>query len=114
MRSGITRKLVTYFILVIIAFALIIGLIFSFAYQRQTKASIKASLTHESQMIVDLIESRGSLSITQLEVANLLESMSLEDVQVWVVSSEGKITRLTTSKMGMGMMRDINNLSTTT
>ena len=114
MNSGITRKLVTYFILVIIAFALIIGIIFSVAYQRQTKASIKASLTHESQMIVDLIESRGSLSITQQEVANLLESMSLEDVQVWVVSPEGKITRLTTSKMGMGMMRDITNLTSTT
>lgn len=114
MSSGITRKLVTYFILVIIAFALIIGIVFSVSYQRQTKTTIKASLTHESEMIVNLIESRGSLDITQKEVQDLLESMSLEDVQVWVVSDLGKITRLTSSKMGMGMMRDINNLSSTT
>jgi len=114
MRSGITRKLVTYFILVIIAFALIIGIIFSVAYQRQTKTSIKASLTHESEMIVNLIETKGTLNLTQAEVENLLASMSLEDVQVWVVDPAGKITRLTPSKMGMGMMRDITNLANTT
>ncbi len=114
MRSGITRKLVTYFILVIIAFALIIGIVFSLSYQRQTKDTIKTSLTHESEMIVDLIETKGTINLTQAEVANLLASLSLEDVQVWVVSTDGDITRLTSSKMGMGMMRDINNLTSTT
>jgi len=114
MRSGITRKLVTYFILVIIAFALIIGIVFSLSYQRQTKDTIKTSLIHESAMIVDLIETKGTVNLTQTEVANLLASLSLEDVQVWVVSLDGDITRLTSSKMGMGMMRDINNLTSTT
>lgn len=114
MKSGITRKLVTYFVLVIVAFAIIIGVVFSVSYQRQTKGTIKTSLTHESSMIVSLIESRGSLSITQQEVSNMLASMSLEDVQVWVVDETGLITRLTPSRMGMGMMRDITNLTSTT
>lgn len=114
MRSGITRRLVTYFILVIISFAIIIGVIFSLSYQRQTKSTIKTSLIHESEMIVQLIETTGTISLTQAEVANLLESLSLEDIQVWVVNTEGKITRLTSSGMGMGMMRDITKLTTTT
>ena len=114
MRSGITRRLVTYFILVIISFAIIIGVIFSLSYQRQTKSTIKTSLIHESEMIVQLIESRGTVDLTQDEVASLLESLSVDDVQVWVVNTEGKITRLTSSGMGMGMMRDITNLTSTT
>jgi signal transduction histidine kinase len=114
MRSGITRRLVTYFILVIIAFAIIIGVVFSVSYQRQTKTTIKTSLTHESAMIVNLIETKGTINLTQAEVANLLASLSLEDVQVWVVDTNGDITRLTASKMGMGMMRDITNLTSTT
>ncbi len=114
MKSGITRKLVTYFVLVIVAFAIIIGLVFSVSYQRQTKGNIKASLTHESSMIVSLIESKGSLNITQKEVSDVVASMSVEDVQVWVVDKTGLITRLTASRMGMGMMRDITNLTSTT
>jgi signal transduction histidine kinase len=114
MSSGITRRLVTYFILVIIAFAIIIGVVFSVSYQRQTKTTINSALTHESAMIVDLIETKGTINLTQAEVANLLAALSLEDVQVWVVGVDGDITRLTSSKMGMGMMRDITNLTSTT
>jgi len=114
MSSSITRKLVTYFILVILSFALIIGIIFSLTYQRQTKDAVKTNLIHESLMIVDLIESKGTLNITQAEVSNVLASMSLEDVQVWVVDKTGLITRLTSSRMGMGMMRDYTNFSSTT
>ncbi len=114
MRQSITRKLVTYFILVIVAFAIIIGVVFSVSYQRQTKTSIKASLIHESQMIVNLIETKGNINLTEAEVSNLLASMSLEDVQVWVVSEAGVITKLTPTKMGMGMMRDYTKLTATT
>lgn len=114
MRQSITRKLVTYFILVIVAFAIIIGVVFSISYQRQTKTSIKSSLIHESQMIVNLIETKGNINLTETEVSNLLASMSLEDVQVWVVSEDGVITKLTPSRMGMGMMRDYTKLTSTT
>jgi len=114
MKASITRKLVTYFILVIIAFALIIGVVFSVSYQRQTKTSIKSSLIHESEMIVELIETKGSINLTESEVSNLLAAMSLEDVQVWVVSETGVITKLTSTRMGMGMMRDYTKLTTTT
>ena len=109
MSSGITRKLVAYFILVIITFSIIIGVVFSISYQRQTKNTIKDSLVHESEMIVSLIETKGTLYLTEAEVSSLLASMSLEDVQVWVVSDSGVITKLTTTKMGMGMMREASS-----
>ena len=114
MSSGITRKLVAYFVLVIISFALIIAVVFSVSYQSQTKNTIKTSLIHESEMMVSLIETKGTLNLTEAEVSNLLASMSLEDVQVWVVSELGVITKLTSGKMGMGMMRDYSKLTSTT
>lgn len=114
MSSGITRKLVTYFVLVIISFALIIGIVFSLSYRRQTKDTVKTSLLHESQMIVNLMENKATLNLTQVEVANLLSSMTLDDVQVWVVDHLGTITRLTPIKMGMGMMQDYTVLTSTT
>ena len=114
MSSGITRKLVAYFVLVIISFAIIIGVVFSVSYQRQTKDTIKTSLIHESEMMVSLIESKGTLDLTESEVSNLLASLSLEDVQVWVVSDAGVITKLTKTSMGMGMMKDYSKLQTTT
>jgi signal transduction histidine kinase len=114
MSSGITRKLVTYFILVILSFAIIIGVVFSVSYQSQTKSTIEASLIHESEMIVDLIETKGTMYLTEAEVTGLLASLSLEDVQVWVVSDLGVITKLTSTSMGMGMMRDYSKLATNT
>lgn len=114
MSSGITRKLVAYFVLVIISFAVIIGVVFSISYQSQTKNTIKTSLIHESEMMVNLIESKANLSLTEEEVSSLLASLSLEDVQVWVVNDSGVITKLTTSSMGIGMMRDYSKLASAT
>ncbi|KAF0225699.1 MAG: putative two-component histidine [Erysipelotrichaceae bacterium] len=114
MKSGITRKLVTYFILVILSFAVTIAIIFSFSYRRQTKETIKTSLLHESLMIVELMEEKQTLNLSREEISSILSSMSLEDVQVWVVDPLGRISKLTPTKMGMGMMRDYSAFASAT
>ena len=44
MSQGITRKLILYFIFIILAFALVIGLVFGFNVRKQTRESIEVSL----------------------------------------------------------------------
>lgn len=114
MSSGITRRLISYFTLVIVVFAVVMGLIFGLSYQRQTKNTVKFDLQRYSAQIVAMVEESGSFEGHQPHVTELLESANLDNVQVWVVDPEGDIYRLTPIKMGMGMMRDISNLNTAT
>ena len=114
MSSGITRRLIFYFTLVITVFAVVMGLIFGLSYQRQTKNTVKFDLQRYSAQIVSMVEEAQSFEGHQSHVTDLLESSSLQNVQVWVVDTTGKIYRLTSIKMGMGMMRDISNLNNTT
>ena len=114
MSSGITRRLIFYFTLVITVFAVVMGLIFGLSYQRQTKNTVKFDLQRYSAQIVAMVEEAQSFEGHQNHVTDLLESSSLQNVQVWVVDTTGKIYRLTSIKMGMGMMHDISNLNNTT
>lgn len=114
MSSGITRRLIWYFTVVIAVFALVMGLIFGLSYQRQTKNSVKFDLQRYSAQIVAMVEEAQSFEGHQSHVTDLLESSSLQNVQVWVVDTTGKIYRLTSIKMGMGMMHDISNLNNAT
>jgi signal transduction histidine kinase len=111
MSSGITRRLISYFTLVIVVFAVVMGLIFGLSYQRQTKNTVKFDLQRYSTQIVAMVEESGSFEGHQSHVQELLESAKLDNVQVWVVDPLGEIFRLTPIKMGMGMMRDISNLN---
>jgi ABC-type glycerol-3-phosphate transport system permease component len=113
MSSGITRRLISYFIVVIIAFAIVMGVVFSLSYQRQTKAAVIDSLSDNADRISTLIETQGTYDLQQ-DVKKILENSLLENVQVWVVDFDGTIYRLTSIKMGMGMMRDISNLNSAT
>jgi len=114
MSSGITRRLILYFTVVIAVFAIVMGLIFGLSYQRQTKETVKFDLQRYSAQIVAMVEESDSFEGHQVHVQELLGSSNLENVQVWVVDTTGKIYRLTSIKMGMGMMRDISNLNNTT
>ena len=114
MSSGITRRLISYFIVVIVAFAIVMGVVFSFSYQRQTKATVIDSLSDSADQINALITRTGSYENLQQDVKQILNTSVLENAQVWVVDFEGKIYRLTSIKMGMGMMRDISNLNSAT
>jgi signal transduction histidine kinase len=114
MSSGITRRLISYFIVVIVAFAIIMGLVFSLGYQRQTKNTVKADLQRFAAQVVTMIEDSESFENHQSHIQDIFSASSLNNVQVWVVDPSGKIYRLTSIKMGMGMMRDISNLNSAT
>ncbi len=114
MSQGITRKLILYFILVILSFAIVIGLIFGFNVRRQTRESIEVNLLSQSTLIANEIAENRSFDIDENVVNYYLSSIDVEDLQVWVVSSEGDIKTITESHMGMGMMRNYYSLSKST
>jgi len=114
MKSGITRKLILYFSIVIVVFAIIITVTFSLVYSDHNKTVLKGDLLHQAQMIVEVIETNGNLTITDAQLNNVIQIQDLKDMQVWLVSNSGKITRLTESQMGMGMMKNMFNLTAST
>ena len=111
MKHGITRKLILYFILVIIFFAFVIGGLFGISVRRATRSEVEQLLLNQSTKIADAIETNDKLSIDRSELNNLLSRINLEDLQVWIVSPEGMITTITETHMGMNMMRDYFALS---
>lgn len=111
MKHGITRKLILYFILVIIVFAFVIGGLFGISVRRATRSEVEQLLLNQSTKIADAIETNDKLSIDRSELNNLLSRINLEDLQVWFVSPEGMITTITETRMGMNMMRDYFALS---
>ena len=114
MSQGITRKLILYFILVILSFAIVIGLVFGFNVRRQTRESIEVNLLSQSTLIANEIAENRSFDIDENVVNYYLSSIDVDDLQVWVVSSEGDIKTITESHMGMGMMRNYYSLSKST
>lgn len=111
MKQGITRKLILYFILVIIVFAFIIGGLFGISVRRATRTEIEQLLLNQSTKIADAIENNDKLSIDRAELNSLLSRINVDDLQVWIVSPEGAITTITETRMGMNMMRDYFALS---
>lgn len=111
MKQGITRKLILYFILVIVVFAFVIGGLFGITVRRTTRTEVEQLLLDQSTKIADAIENNAQLTIDRTVLNTLLSRVNLEDLQVWVVSSEGVITTITESRMGMNMMRDYHALS---
>ena len=111
MKQGITRKLILYFVLVIIVFAFIIGGLFGISVRRATRSEVEQLLLNQSTKIADAIETNDKLTIDRVELSNLLSRVNLEDLQVWIVSPEGAITTITETRMGMNMMNDYFALS---
>lgn len=114
MSKGITRKLILYFILVIISFAIVIGVVFGFNVRKQTRDTIEDNLLIQSTLIADIMEENKSLVLDTSVINFHLSGIDLSDMQVWVVSSEGIITTITEPHMGMGMMRDYYSLNKNT
>jgi len=114
MKQGITRKLILYFIMVIISFAIVIGLVFGFNVRKQTRDTIEINLLSQSNLIADLIAENRSFDIDESQIDYYLSSVELEDLQVWIVSNDGEITAVTEPHMGMGMMRNYYNLNKST
>ena len=114
MSQGITRKLILYFIFIILAFALVIGLVFGFNVRKQTRDSIGVSLLSQSTLIANIIAENRSFDIDESVVEYYLSTIDVEDLQVWVVDVNGDINTITETRMGMGMMRNYNSLSKNT
>ena len=114
MSQGITRKLILYFIMVIVSFALVIGLVFGFNVRKQTRESIEVSLLCQSTLIASLIAENRSFDIEERVVQYYLSSIDVQDLQVWVVSNDGDIKTVTETHMGMGMMRNYYSLNKST
>ena len=114
MSQGITRKLILYFIMVIVSFAIVIGLVFGFNVRKQTRESIEVNLLSQSNLIANEIAENRSFDIDESVVEYYLSSIDVEDLQVWVVNTEGDINTITETRMGMGMMRNYNSLSKNT
>lgn len=114
MSQGITRKLILYFIMVILSFALVIGLVFGFNVRKQTRESIEVSLLSQSTLIASLIAENRSFDIEERVVQYYLSSIDVQDLQVWVVSNDGDIKTVTETHMGMGMMRNYYSLNKST
>ena len=110
MSQGITRKLILYFILVILSFA-IIGIVFGFNVRKQTRESIEVSLLSQSTLIANVIAENRTFDIEESVVQYYLSSIDVKDLQVWIVSQNGDINTITETRMGMGMMRNYYNLS---
>lgn len=111
MSQGITRKLILYFIMVIVSFAIVIGFVFGFNVRKQTRESIEVNLLSQSTLIANEIADNRSFDIDKSVVNYYLSSIDVEDLQVWIVSSNGDINTITESHMGMGMMRNYFSLS---
>lgn len=114
MNKGITRKLILYFILVIVSFAIIIGVVFGFNVRKQTRETIEVNLLSQSTLIADLMAKERTFDIDKDTVEYYLSSINVDDLQVWVVGVDGSITTITDTRMGMGMMRNYNNLTKST
>jgi len=114
MSQGITRKLILYFIMVIVSFAIVIGLVFGFNVRRQTRESIEVNLLSQSNLIANEIAENRSFDIDESIVEYYLSTIDVEDLQVWVVNVNGDINTITETHMGMGMMRNYNSLSKNT
>jgi len=114
MTKGITRQLILYFILVIVSFAIVIGLVFGINVRRQTRESIEVNLLSQSNLIANLISENRSFDIDKSTVEYYLSSIDIDDLQVWVVSNDGEINTITETRMGMGMMRNYYSLNKST
>ena len=114
MSQGITRKLILYFILVILSFAIIIGIVFGFNVRKQTRDSIGVSLLSQSTLIANIIAENRSFDIDESVVEYYLSTVDVKDLQVWIVSNDGDINTVTETHMGMGMMRNYYSLNKST
>jgi signal transduction histidine kinase len=100
--------------MVIVSFAIVIGLVFGFNVRKQTRESIEVNLLSQSNLIANEIAENRSFDIDESVVEYYLSSIDVEDLQVWVVNTEGDINTITETRMGMGMMRNYNSLSKNT
>ncbi|HBZ40850.1 MAG: hypothetical protein A2Y20_05060 [Firmicutes bacterium GWF2_51_9] len=113
MKSGITRRLITYFVGVILLFALILSIMFIMMFRNQTVDNVKAEITSNARELADLL---GDENVTNTELLARFSELDdvLEDAQLWVVTQDGKIwARSISGNNGMGMGMH-NNTSTLT
>lgn len=112
--SGLSRKLILYFISVILAFAFIIGIVFSLTYQTQTKDMIEKELIQEGNHLVLMLQESSNFELSDVLVQSTLDRLTLNDVQIWYINQMGNITYYTERQSGTGMMRNTSRLSETT
>ena len=101
MKHSITRQLMLYFSALMLIFALILVLVFTFVATQQTKQNIQRSLMATASELKEAIESNRGMGISRDRLESILRSVELSDVQAWIVYQDGRISLLSQTRMGM-------------
>ncbi|MGB7595162.1 MAG: ATP-binding protein [Erysipelotrichaceae bacterium] len=110
MKSGITRRLIAYFVGVILLFAIILSGMFVMMFRNQTVANVKNQILSDARDLATLTAEPGVTNTEVLKQFNNLDSF-LSDAQLWIVTPDGKIwARSMGGGMGMGMHNNVGTL----
>ena len=110
MKSGITRRLIAYFVGVILLFAIILSGMFILMFRNQTIANVQNQILLDARDLAVLTAEPGVTNTQILNRFNNLDSF-LTDAQLWIVTPDGKIwARSMGGGMGMGMHNNTSSL----
>jgi signal transduction histidine kinase len=110
MKSGITRRLIAYFVGVILLFAIILSAMFVMMFRNQTAANVQDQILANARELATLTAQSGVTNADVLDHFNKLDNY-LADAQLWVVTPDGKIwARSMGGGMGMGMHNNVGTL----
>lgn len=110
MKSGITRRLIAYFVGVILLFAIILSSMFILMFRNQTIANVQNQILLDARDLAVLTAEPGVTNTQILNRFNNLDSF-LTDAQLWIVTPDGKIwARSMGGGMGMGMHNNTGSL----
>ncbi len=111
MKSGFTRKLIGYFILVILSFALVLSFLFILMFRNETVKNVEATLATRADNIAQIV-SLDDLSVISMRTMMSYTSIlgDLKNSRVWILDASGTIQKSNNDK-GMGMHQNIGTLS---
>jgi signal transduction histidine kinase len=111
MKSGITRRLIAYFVGVILLFAIILSGMFVMMFRNQTVSNVSEQILVNARDLAQMTGEPGMTNTQVLDRFNHLDTF-LHDAQLWIVTPDGKIwARSMGGGMGMGMGMHNNILS---
>jgi len=111
MKSGFTRKLIGYFILVILSFALVLSVMFILMFRNETVKNVETTLANRADNIAQIV-SLDDLSVITMRTMMSYTSIlgDLNNSKVWILDATGTILKTNNDK-GMGMHQNIGTLS---
>jgi len=111
MKSGFTRKLIGYFVLVILSFALVLTVMFILMFRNETVKNVETTLANRADNIAQIV-SLDDLSVITMRTMMSYTSIlgDLNNSKVWILDATGTILKTNNDK-GMGMHQNIGTLS---